>query len=168
MWKKTNGDRNYLKQQKSIEFMLFELQFSSSDKEYILPRLHVLLAAGTRLNYHLYGIGVPFQQIDLKISPNFAVMGTLSITIGHHNSNSLLSALLSTLALLCFPHWPYAQLSGSVVMCRCWLPQRLYGPHTSKRWEAPQGNIVGENIVFTQFMFELAPTLVKLKWNIAI
>ena len=30
VWKKTNGDRNYLKQQKSFEFMLFWSQFSSS------------------------------------------------------------------------------------------------------------------------------------------
>ena len=30
MWKKINGDRNYLKQHKSVEFLLFRLRFSSS------------------------------------------------------------------------------------------------------------------------------------------
>ena len=30
VWKKTNGDRNYLKQQKSVEFLLFRSRFSSS------------------------------------------------------------------------------------------------------------------------------------------
>ena len=30
VWKMTYGDRNYLKQQKSVEFLLFWLQFSSS------------------------------------------------------------------------------------------------------------------------------------------
>ena len=31
VWKTTNRDRNYLKQQNSVEFMLFWSQFSSSD-----------------------------------------------------------------------------------------------------------------------------------------
>ena len=30
VWKKTNGDRNYLKQHKSVEFLLFWSHFSSS------------------------------------------------------------------------------------------------------------------------------------------
>ena len=31
VWKKTNGDRNYLKQHISVEFLLFRSRFSSSD-----------------------------------------------------------------------------------------------------------------------------------------
>ena len=31
VWKKTDGDRNYLKQQKSVEILLFWSQFSTSD-----------------------------------------------------------------------------------------------------------------------------------------
>ena len=31
VWKETNGDRNYLKQQKFVKFLLFWSQFSSSE-----------------------------------------------------------------------------------------------------------------------------------------
>ena len=42
VWKTTNGGRNYLKQQKSVEFLLFQSQYSSSGPP--LAHLHVSLA----------------------------------------------------------------------------------------------------------------------------
>ena len=61
----------------------------------MLSCLHVLFLCGITLYHNIHANGVPFQQIEFKLSPNSTVIGTLSMKIAHHNANFPLSTLRS-------------------------------------------------------------------------